>query len=111
MADIAATVGPDHARQFQSLFTVIPFSATVTLTATAGSETSQILTGIIGAAQGDLVILGIVEDTEAGSLTGQVNVTDQVELIFANATGSTITIPVLTVVKGVVLKLNPGFEF
>lgn len=111
MADVAATVGPNHARQFQSLFTVIPFSATVTLTAAAAAETSQVLTGVIGAKQGDIVILGIVEDAEAGSLTATCHADDSIELILNNATGSTITIAVGTVVKGVVLQLNPGFEF
>lgn len=106
MADVAAKISPLGPRQFQSLFNTIPFSATCTLTAAAAAETSQVITGVTGAKQGDIVILGIVEDAEAGSLTATVHVDDGVELILANATGSTITIAAGTVVKGVVLQLK-----
>ena len=105
MADIAAVVSPLGPRQFQSLFHCIPFSATCTLTAAAAAETSQVITGVTGAKQGDLVILGFVEDAESGSLSATVHADDKVEIILANATASTITIAVGTVVKGVVLQL------
>ena len=106
MADIAATIYPLGPYQFAGLFSTIPFSASCTLTALAAAETSQLVTGVAGAKQGDIVILGIVEDAEGGTLTATVSADNVVELIFSNATGSTITIPVGTVVKGVVLQLN-----
>lgn len=91
--------------QFQDIFTeVIPFSGTVTLTAAAGAETAASVT-VPGAEVGDAVIFGLVEDTESGSLTGQVNTAGAVEFVLANATASTITIASATV-KGVVLKWN-----
>ena len=110
MADTVAVVGPQGHRQFQDLFEVIPFSATCTLTAAAAAETSQVITGVTGAALGDIVLLGVVEDAESGSLTATVNAANSVEIILANATGSTITIAAGTVVKGVVLKLREGFD-
>ncbi len=111
MADVAAVAGPLGPRQFQDLFTCIPFSGTCTLTAAGGAETSQVLTGVSGAALGDIVLLGVVEDAEDGSLTATVNAADQVEIILANATASTITIAAGTVVRGVVLKLRDPVGF
>lgn len=96
--------GSNQPRQFRDIFkSVIPFSGTVTLTAAAGAETSATVS-VPGAAVGDAVIASLVEDTESGSLTAQVNAADLVEFILANATASTITIPSGSVVKGVVLK-------
>ena len=111
MADVAAVAGAQAPRQFQDLFEVIPFSGTCTLTAAAGTETSQVLTGVTGAALGDIVLVGVVEDAEAGSLTATVPLADQVEIILANATAGTITIAAGTVVRGVVLKLRDPTGF
>ena len=98
--------GTNNPRQFRDLFqSVIPFSGTVTLTAAAGAETSATVS-VPGAAVGDAVIASLVEDTESGSLTAQVNAADLVEFILANATGSTITVGAGSVVKGVVLKFD-----
>ncbi len=110
MADTTAVVGYQGGRQFRALFDTIPFTATCTLTAAAAAETSQVINGVTGARQGDIVLLGAVEDAEAGSLTATVNANDSVEIILANATGSTITIAVGTVVYGVVLKYKRGQE-
>jgi len=96
-------VGRSDARSFRSLFKyAIPFSGTVTLTATAGAETSASVT-VAGAAVGDAVLFGLVEDTEDGVLTANVNTAGAVEFTLVNATASTITIAAGTVVKGVVL--------
>lgn len=100
--------GRNGKKQFQDIFdSVIPFSGTVTLTAAAGAETSATVS-VPGAAVGDAVIFSLVEDTESGTLTAQVNAADLVEFILANATASTITIASGSVVKGVVLKWNPA---
>jgi len=96
-------VGSNQPRQFRSIFkSGIPFSGTVTLTAAAAAETSDTVT-VAGAVQGDCVLFGLLEDTEDGVLTANVNVDGLVEFTLVNATGSTITIAGATV-KGVVLK-------
>lgn len=101
-------VGTNDRRQFQDLFaSAIPFVATVTLTATAGAETQAAVT-VPGAAPGDIVLWGLVEDMEAGVIAANVNAANTVEFTLTNATGSTITIAGATV-KGVVLKPGPVF--
>lgn len=96
------SVGTQGKRQFQALFDVIPFVGAVTLTAVAGAETSASVT-VAGAVPGDIVLFGLVEDTESGVLTANVNTAGAVEFTLVNATASTITIA-SAVVKGVVLK-------
>lgn len=95
-------------RQFQELFDVIPFTGTVTLTAAAGVETADTV-AVEGAESGDIVLIGLEEDTESGVLSANVNTADVVEIVFANATASTITIASATV-NGVVLKPKGNFE-
>jgi hypothetical protein len=95
-------VGRKDPRSFRGVFKyAIPFSGTVTLTAAAGAETSASVT-VAGAANGDAVIFGLLEDTEDGVLTANVNTAGAVEFTLVNATASTITIASATV-KGVVL--------
>lgn len=99
------STGIKAARQFQGLFEeVIPFVGTVTLTATAGAETSDTVT-VTGARPGDIVLVGLEEDTEDGVMTANVNANDTVEITLVNATGSTITIASAQI-RGVVLKTN-----
>jgi len=99
-------VGRNDPRQFRSIFkSAIPFTGTVTLTAAAAAETSDTV-AVAGAEQGDVVLFGIVEDTESAVVTADVNVDGLVEFTLVNATGSTITIAAGTVVKGVVLKFD-----
>ena len=95
--------------QFQGIFEVLPFVGALSgaLTATAGSEAAATVT-VTGAVPGDIVIAAIVEDTESGTLTAQVNNNDLVEFVFSNATASTITIGTGTVARGVVLRLKEG---
>jgi len=96
--------GSNQPRQFRDIFkSAIPFTGTVTLTAAGGAETSDTV-AVAGAVQGDCVLFGLVEDTEDGVLTANVNVDGLVEFTLVNATASTITIAAGTVVKGVVLK-------
>ena len=76
----------------------------MTLTAVAAAETSDTV-AVVGAEQGDAVVFGLVEDTEDGVLTANVNVNGLVEFTLVNATASTITIAGATV-KGVVLKFD-----
>ena len=100
-------VGRKGKKQFQDLFDeVIPFTATVTLTATAGSETQAAVT-VAGAAVGDAVVWGLEEDMEAGVIAANVNAANTVEFTLVNATASTITIASATV-NGAVLKWNPA---
>ena len=97
---------PFRPEQFQALFDVIPFSGVLggALTAAAGAETSATI-AVAGEIQGDIVIAGMIEDSESGSLTYNVNAADLVEFTLANATGSTITIAAPQV-RGVVLRLK-----
>ena len=91
--------------QFHSVFDVLPFTGTVTLTAVAGAETSDTIS-VPGVAPGDIVLGAIVEDTESGVLGWDVNAADLVEVTLVNATASTITIPAATVAQGVVLRMK-----
>jgi len=96
--------GSNLSRSFRSIFPrAIPFTGTVALTAAAAAETSDTVS-VPGAAQGDCVLFGLVEDTEDAVVTAHVNAADLVEFTLVNATGSTITIAAGTVVNGVVLK-------
>ena len=97
---------PFRPEQFQSLFDVLPFAGVLggALTAAAGAETSATIT-VTGAIPGDIVIAGMIEDSESGSLTYNVNNADLVEFTLANATGGTITIAAPQV-RGVVLRLK-----
>lgn len=97
---------PFRPEQFQALFDVIPFSGVLSgaMSPTAGSETAATIS-VPGARQGDLVIGAVVEDTESGSLTAQVNANDLVEFVFANATSGTITLGTPQV-RGVVLRMK-----
>lgn len=94
--------------QFQGLVDVIPFEGTLSgaLTAAAGAEAAATVS-VPGVVQGDMVLaFAIDEDTESGSLTAQVNAADLVEFVFANATGSTITIGAGTTARGIVARLK-----
>ncbi len=97
--------GSNQPRQFRDIFkSTIPFTGVVTLTAAAGAETSATV-AVAGAVQGDAVVFALVEDTEDGVLTANVNVNGLVEFTLVNATASTITIAGATV-KGVVLQFD-----
>jgi hypothetical protein len=98
------TVGTKGPRQFQALGHIIPFVGSVTLTATAGSETQAAVT-VAGAEPGDIVLWGLDEDTEAGVVSANVNASNTVEFTLTNATASTITIASAPV-YGIVIKTD-----
>ena len=91
------------------LFDVILFrDSSITLTAVAGAETAVDI-AVPGAALGDFVQVGLIEDVEAGALTAQVTAANVVTVSLVNATGSTITIATADL-KGMVQKLGPLFN-
>lgn len=106
---MAVTVTGTRREQFQALFDVILFKdSAITLTAAAAAETAVDI-AVPGAALGDFVQVGLVEDVEAGALTAQVTAAGVVTVSLVNATGSTITIAAATL-KGMILKLGPVFN-
>jgi hypothetical protein len=99
----AGNVGP---KQFQGLFTVIPFTATIeddTLPAQTASAASITVTG---AEVGDFVMVAAAADQASGILVGQVIAANTVEITFFNVEGTDANVSLATPVNmnGVVLK-------
>jgi len=98
-------VGTQGARQFQGLFTVIPFKASVNFASTVdGNEAASDIT-VAGAALGDFVLIAPALDVIDMGLTAQVTAADTVTAQVWNNTGGTIDLAVQTF-TGVVLKPN-----
>lgn len=106
---MAVTVTGTRREQYQGLFDIILFKdSAITLTAAAAAETTVDI-AVPGAAMGDFVQVGLVEDVEFGSLTAQVTAAGVVTVTLANAGAGTITIAAATL-KGMVQKLGPLFN-
>ena len=108
ITDTLNASGPQGPRQFQALFDVIPFSATLTDTTQAADTAATCDITVTGAALGDLVIVGVAVDLTDGMLVGQVSAANTVTLTLWNPEGSDAITPLASgaVCKGVVLKLK-----
>ena len=102
-------VGREGPRQFQELFDVIPFTATVDPgSAGAGAEVSGTIT-VTGAELGDIVLLGPGVDLQTLLLSASVISANTVEWVLNNETGGTVDLASSTW-NGIVLKPKGNFE-
>lgn len=96
-------VGTKGPRQFQGLFDVIPFKATVDFASTLdGNEDASDIT-VAGAEVGDFVLIAPGADIADLGLTAQVTAANTVTAQIWNNTGGTIN-PASQTLTGVVLK-------
>lgn len=96
-------VGTKGPRQFQGLFDVIPFKATVNFASTLdGNEDASDVT-VAGAELGDFVLVAPGIDVADMGLTAQVTAANTVTVQVWNNTGGTIDLASQTI-TGVVLK-------
>lgn len=94
------------ARQFQSLFDVIVASATVNFaSALDGVGETYIISGVKGAALGDIVLVFPTLDMQDMLLQGYVQAADTVELRLQNESTNTVDLASQTI-RIVVLKLK-----
>lgn len=102
-------VGTKGARQFQGLFDVIPFKATVDFASTLdGDEAASDIT-VTGAELGDIVLIAPGIDVTDMQLTATVTAADTVTAVVSNSTGGTINLASQTL-TGVVLKPKGVFD-
>lgn len=104
----AATKG---ARQFQGVFTVIPFKLTFEddSISTDSAYSGGGLVAVPGAALGDFVLVAGVIDMVETHFHGSVQAAGQVEVTLVNSSSGTVTaLATGTVVNGIVLKPNPS---
>lgn len=101
--NVAGVKGP---KQFQGLFDVIPFKATLADTTQAADTAATCDLAVAGAALGDFVLVSIVGDLTDGILVGQVSAANVVTLTLWNPEGTDAITPLDPAVacKGVVLK-------
>ena len=106
-ATISATsVGVKGAKQFQGLFSVIPFKSNIVEASIASAATSEGDIAVPGAEVGDLVIVTLVGDNVGLGVSAFVTAADVVTIRVSNLTGgaSTTLATAGLPVKGVVLK-------
>lgn len=101
-------VGSKNARQFQGLFSVIPFKATVDFASAADAETQAVDIPVVGASLGDIVIAAIGVDVQDLTFDAQVTVADVVTVTVNNNTGGAVDLASATV-TGIVF--SPEGEF
>lgn len=99
----AQNVGP---KQFQGLFSVIPFTATIEDDTLPAQTASAASVDVPGAEVGDFVMVASEADQASGILVGQVIASDVVEITFFNVEGTDANVSLATPVNmnGVVLK-------
>lgn len=102
-------VGKKQSRQFQDLFDVIPFKATVNFASAADAETQPVDVTVAGAALGDLVVVALGVDVADLTLDAQVTAADTVTLTVNNNTGGAVDLA-STTATGIVLKPTNGFD-
>lgn len=96
-------VGTKGPRQFQGLFDVIPFKATVNFASAVDGNESASDVAVAGAELGDFVLVSPGIDLTDMQLTGTVTAADVVSVVVSNSTGGTIDLASQTI-TGVVLK-------
>lgn len=108
ITDTSNTYGHQGPRQFQALFSVIPFKANIDDDSLAAQVAGQCDLTVVGAAIGDLVLVEVAADRKAQLLQGYVSATDTVTLTTFNVEGTDAdtSLSANPVVKGVVLKFN-----
>ncbi len=87
----ATSVGTLGSRQFQGLFSVIPFKFLVTEASIADADQSAGDVAVPGAVLGDFVMVECPVDLVDGTIHAQVTAADVVTIIVSNDTGSAIT--------------------
>lgn len=108
ITDGVNTSGSQGPKQFQGLFDVIPFAATLTDASLAAQVAGQCDIAVTGAAVGDLVLLGVAVDLGAQLVQGYVSAADVVTVTTFNVEGTDADTSLSTgpIVKGVVLKFK-----
>lgn len=101
--------GPKAARQFQALFDVIPFKATVDFANVGDDAEAAADITVTGAEIGDFVLVAPGVDVTDGQLTGTVTAADTVSVVFSNVTGGAINLASQTI-TGVVLSPKGPFD-
>lgn len=99
----AQNVGP---KQFQGLFSVIPFTATIEDDTLPAQTASQAAITVTGAELGDFVLVAAAADQAGGVLSAQVTAANVVEITYFNVEGTDANTALATPVNmnGVVLK-------
>jgi len=101
-------VGTKQAKQFQALFDVIPFTATVDMASAADAETQAANVTVGGAVLGDLVLVAFGVDVADLTVDAQVTAADVVTVTVNNNTGGIVDLA-STTVTGIVLSPANGF--
>jgi hypothetical protein len=100
---------PKAARQFQGIFDVIPFKATVDFGSVGDDAEDAANITVPGAALGDLVLIAPGVDVTDGQLTATVTAANTVTAVFSNVTGGAINLASQTL-TGVVLSPKGVFD-
>lgn len=96
-------VGTKGPRQFQGLFDVIPFTATVDPASAGDDAESEVDITVAGAEIGDFVLFASGVDTQDVNVSAQVTAANTVTVVYTNVGGSTRDLASSTC-KGVILK-------
>lgn len=96
----------EQSKQFQGLFSVIPFTFTLEEDSVAAQTAAQADITVPGAEFGDFVLLAAPVDLAGGILLAQVQAADTVTVTFYNLEGTDANTTLATAVtcRGVVLK-------
>jgi len=103
------SVGTKAPRQFQGIFDVIPFKATVDPAAFVDNESQVVSVTVPGAALGDFVLIGPGVDMAEGVFSASVISADTVEIVIAHVGGDTTNLASSTW-SGIVLKPKGVFD-
>jgi hypothetical protein len=97
------SVGTQGPKQFQGLFSVIPFKLTADFASTVDGNEAAVDLTVAGAALGDIVLVAPGADIGDLVLSAEVTTAGVVTAVVANNTGGTID-PASQTITGVVLK-------
>jgi len=106
ITDSVNVEGVKGPKQFQGLFDVVPFKATLTDTTMTASKAAECSVDVPGAALGDLVLVASGASLQGGLLSAYVSAANVVDIIIYNPEGTDAITPFAggVAVKGVVLK-------